>query len=402
MASLRDRFEHFNPQDEVAEGSAIRTGLVVPDTNVLLNLYRFQAGARDKLFGALATLNDRLWIPHQVALEFHRRRLDVMKDQEQYFTNTQREIKALISEIRNVTDVFPTRIGLNEDRAQEIRESISSLSSLLSDEITKARNSNEVRLRDRDSDGVLERLDALLGDRIGDSMAPAELKEARREAMSRVEARIPPGFEDGSKADPTGDYLIFRQLMDEARKQSRPVMFITDDEKRDWYRRQQDIPFGARAELREEMMAAADVPLVIVTTDTFLSRARKYLGFDVSDKTIAQAKELPSIIEENHQTADALENWVLLANMTDTERARSQALIDSYIATHAAAFSEDQKKAINEAAGRAFVSQLAKARVASSSDWWRRKLEMNILQEEVAAGQPPEADTQFKEDSEQE
>lgn len=49
-------------------------------------------------------------------------------------------------------------------------------------------------------------------------------------------AQLPPGYCDSGKADPTGDYLIFRQLMDEAKERKLPAMFITDDEKSDWYR----------------------------------------------------------------------------------------------------------------------------------------------------------------------
>ncbi len=43
--------------------------LFVFDTNVLLNLYRYQSGTRDELLNVLAQLSDRIWIPHHVALE---------------------------------------------------------------------------------------------------------------------------------------------------------------------------------------------------------------------------------------------------------------------------------------------------------------------------------------------
>jgi hypothetical protein len=50
---MRDQFEHFYAPDEQAVSTALKTGLVVPDANVLLSLYRFQREARDQLFGAL-------------------------------------------------------------------------------------------------------------------------------------------------------------------------------------------------------------------------------------------------------------------------------------------------------------------------------------------------------------
>jgi hypothetical protein len=82
---------------------------------------------------------------------------------------------------------------------------------------------------------VLAKLEDLLDNRFGEQMKPKALKAARKEARRRVAGRIPPGYEDAGKADPTGDYLIFRQLMDEAKTGQRPVVFATDDEKPDWY-----------------------------------------------------------------------------------------------------------------------------------------------------------------------
>ena len=115
-------------------------------------------------------------------------------------------------------------------------------------------------------------------------------------------AQRPPGYRDSGKADATGDYLIFRQLMNEAKECKLPVVFITDDEKTDWYRREHDIPLGPRYELREEMIAEAGVPFVIMTTERFLLHAEKYLNADVSAETVDQAKELPGIVEDDIRT----------------------------------------------------------------------------------------------------
>ncbi|MFE9237250.1 PIN-like domain-containing protein [Streptomyces sp. NPDC007007] len=50
------------------------SGLVVLDTNVLLNLYRSNESTRRDMLAALARLRERLWIPHQVLTEFWRNR----------------------------------------------------------------------------------------------------------------------------------------------------------------------------------------------------------------------------------------------------------------------------------------------------------------------------------------
>ena len=40
---------------------------------------------------------------------------------------------------------------------------------------------------------------------------------------------------EGSQA--LGDYVLWRQLLDEAAKRKLPVLLVTNDQKEDWYRR---------------------------------------------------------------------------------------------------------------------------------------------------------------------
>jgi hypothetical protein len=83
--------------------------------------------------------------------------------------------------------------------------------------------------------------------------------------------------------------------MTEAKTRGLPVVFITDDTKPDWYRFDQDIPLGARYELREEIKREAGVStFLMMTTEDFIGHAQKYLGDRFSDDTKEQAKELPA------------------------------------------------------------------------------------------------------------
>ena len=52
-------------------------GLIVLDTNALLNLFRYTESTRAEFLTVLQAIAEQLWIPHQIALEFQRRRLDV-------------------------------------------------------------------------------------------------------------------------------------------------------------------------------------------------------------------------------------------------------------------------------------------------------------------------------------
>jgi PIN like domain len=294
---LRDDFQHFYAPSEDAVAAALRTGLVTPDTNVLLSLYRFQSEARDDLFRALERLEDRLWVPYQVALEFHRKRLSVIDAQEKYFGATREELNSAVKTYIEKVKAFSGRIALTKERERELETAIFAVHKMVIEDVDKAESSNDVQLSTLNSDEVLTRLEDLLVNRVGAAMGPSELGEARKEALRRVEAKIPPGYMDKAKADPTGDYLVWAQLKQEAGKRKLPTVFITDDRKEDWYRREHGMTLGARLELREEMQAEAGVPFLVMTTETFLLQAKKYLDVAVSPQTMDQAKDLPSRID---------------------------------------------------------------------------------------------------------
>lgn len=316
MASLRDQFQHYYVPDDVAIEEAIQTGMIVPDTNVLLSLYRFQSGARENLFQALEKVGDRLWIPHQVGHEFHERRLDVMREQESYFSATQAELDKLVDAVQGKIRNFRARIALSPESVKEIEDSIASLRDLVTDAVKKAEDANEVRLSGHSSDDILARvLDLFPDGRVGDPMEPKELEEARNEAERRAKEKIPPGYKDRGKTDPSGDYLVWRQLMMEATKHERPVILITDDRKEDWYWMYNGQTLGARRELREEMMAEAGVLVLIMTTETFLNHAETYLDIPLSPETRDQ------VTYQGWSELDELEEAMLSSDIDVAENA---------------------------------------------------------------------------------
>lgn len=58
-----------------------KEGLVVLDTNVLLNLYRYPEKGRAELLKVLHEFQQQLWLPNRVAFEYHQRRSSVIEGQ---------------------------------------------------------------------------------------------------------------------------------------------------------------------------------------------------------------------------------------------------------------------------------------------------------------------------------
>ena len=55
-------------------------GLIVPDTNVIHNLYRYSKKTSNELLEVFQIYSERLWIPYQIGLEYQRNRLDIIKE----------------------------------------------------------------------------------------------------------------------------------------------------------------------------------------------------------------------------------------------------------------------------------------------------------------------------------
>jgi len=73
------------------------TCLFVLDANVLLNLYRYSQETSDELIGILKQVSDRLWVPHQAALEYQRQRLQVIAQQLEAYD----EMQELLGKTKN-------------------------------------------------------------------------------------------------------------------------------------------------------------------------------------------------------------------------------------------------------------------------------------------------------------
>jgi hypothetical protein len=78
---MRDLFRgYYKPTPE--ELAAIWEKCVFSfDANILLHIYSYTPETRERFFEILTCLKDRIWIPHQVAYEYHKNRIYVISDQ---------------------------------------------------------------------------------------------------------------------------------------------------------------------------------------------------------------------------------------------------------------------------------------------------------------------------------
>lgn len=69
------------------------------DTNVLLNLYRYQSSTRDELLNFIEKLSSKVWIPYHVALEYQRNRLVVISSQHKRYSEVRKIVESSINDL---------------------------------------------------------------------------------------------------------------------------------------------------------------------------------------------------------------------------------------------------------------------------------------------------------------
>ena len=289
------------------------TALFVPDTSFLLTLYRLPANPREKMFEALRAVENRLWVPHNVILEYMRNRPTVIADQKIKFNEVRKIIseshKKLIDQLSNLKlekrhsliDIKPF-----EDKLDEIIKGFyNEIFELEKNHITY------------ENDDLFDAIFLLFNNKIGTPpQDQEEIDTIYKEAEKRFSKKIPPGYMDIDKSKDKasssyeygginyqrqyGDYLIWSQLIKHAADNKiKSVIFITDDTKEDWFWTINKQKIGPRPELVEEIKRLGGIELFyIYSTEKFMEYANSYLGLNIEHAALKAIKDITEFFRE--------------------------------------------------------------------------------------------------------
>lgn len=101
---MEDMFKGYSNYSNEEYAEIWKEGMIVLDTNILLNFYRYSKETRDELYNTLKKLKKRLWIPYQVAQEYFNNKSNVISTVFKTFNDLSNKIKKeqdiIINEIR--------------------------------------------------------------------------------------------------------------------------------------------------------------------------------------------------------------------------------------------------------------------------------------------------------------
>ncbi|MBD8098782.1 DUF4935 domain-containing protein [Pseudomonas fluorescens] len=335
---MKGIFPQYSDVSTVNYSETWKSALFVFDTNVLLNLYRYQTNTREELLAVLGELSDRIWLPYHVALEFQRNRLHVIADQSKRFFEIQDVIEKSKSNLSNDID----KLQLHKRHALINPDSlISGFKELTDNFLDDLRKLQESQQKLTSIDPLKQKIEDLFDGKIGASFNnQKEIDELFKTAENRYKLKIPPGYEDSKKDKYSvdefahqgliykrkyGDYLVWNQILDHIKNSEiKKIIFITDDGKEDWWKKielQGPKTIGPRPELVEEAYKFGAETFLMYKPENFLKFAQDFLRADISEETITEVREISSsnqpsgpIAAHSHIIASVM-NWI--ARRTD-------------------------------------------------------------------------------------
>lgn len=307
MKGLFPQYDYSTPADYE---ETWKTALFVFDTNVLLNLYRYQERTREELLEMFDKLADRIWIPHHVALEFQRNRLTVIAAQGRRFSEIRKVIeKAKLDLTNGISNLQLTKRHtlINPDPL------ITGFDKLTSEFLAELDELQENQQALNTPDPIKERIEKIFDGKVGAAFSTQdEVDKKSKAAELRYKAKIPPGYkdEDKDKDGPDdfyhhgivykrkyGDYFVWSQILEHAEKSNhKKLVFITDDAKEDWWKQIDfDGPktLGPRPELVDEATNVGRLDTFLMyKPEGFLKFANEFLAAKVSNETLKEVHEI--------------------------------------------------------------------------------------------------------------
>ncbi|GGI98419.1 PIN-like domain-containing protein [Paenibacillus hunanensis] len=297
------------------------------DSNTLLNLYRYPETTREVFLEILQEIKQRLWIPYQVAFEYHKNLNEVLYTQNNGYTLFQKIVDDSIKELISKIDT----------KAKELRHTNITTNSLLSIiNKTKEQLTNEIILQQGehpDLEDLKERLNLIIGDQVGRSYTQEELDKIYGIGEGRYSNLVPPGFKDlkdkqgktsfydGVKyKDEYGDLVYWFQIIEKAKNPDVDgIILISDDTKEDWIYKVNGQKKGIHPELMNEFRRETEGKLFyLYNSEQFIKHAKKYLLTDNQNMQniddvitdIKVTKQSEELIQENNKRYIELSHFV--------------------------------------------------------------------------------------------
>lgn len=293
---------------------------------------------------------DSLWIPYQVGIEFQRRRLDVQQHAFDAYDRVGADLTKFVNQAKD---------ALNQYRAHpviDIERELSAVDVFQADfqrRLAAAKGQHPTE----EFNVSFAKVTELFAGKVGAKPTPERIAAIHKEGNDRYAKKIPPGFEDAKKAaeggDKFGDLVIWMEMIEKAKADKRPIIFVTDDGKSDWWHIHRGKKVGPHPALVEEFLATTGQEFHIYELLQFL-RYAAVTGSEIKEESvrkIADSLAADAEVETPPSDIERFKSQKALRTELRSKETELDGLIKSLIdlpptPQQAAASGEDTKQAL--------------------------------------------------------
>ncbi len=263
---MREVLKGIMPLSEKDREAVLGRATVVLDTNVLLDMYKYSRPTSTTYLNHMRHVQKQLWIPYQVAFEFLKNRQTVRLDATKPHSQLITRLETLRSDIGNAAKKS------HVEKDQPATNFVRSVSRYLN-HLGKQRDELRDWAKDDANDDILDTLSKYFGGKAGPAPTADWLTLVEGDAKKRYAQKVPPGYEDDKKeTNSYGDYILWRQCIEQCINEETPLLFVTSDAKGDWWTLtgEKKGRTGPRIELLREFYESTGQQLVMMDAGEFM------------------------------------------------------------------------------------------------------------------------------------
>lgn len=141
---------------------------------------------------------------------------------------------------------------------------------------------------------------------------------------------MPPGYGDSKKANNKfGDLLIWKEIIAYAKSKKLDIIFVTHDQKDDWWNDVSGKTIGPRVELRKEFYEETGKMFHMYTMSSFLSFFTESNGKSIDKTTMDEVELFASVVRKKVSRAELNEYYASLEDNKEKAAAKLRFRITS-------------------------------------------------------------------------
>ena len=292
---MRDIYEIYY-LSEKREEVLWSTCLFVFDSSALLNFYYYSDQTRKDIFTTtFEPLKGRLWIPQYVEYEYLKNRKITSRKPISAYESLLKQhvskIKQHIIQLKNKTQKPDEHPFLDSTLIDDFAKQFEDVEDKIKKQIVAEKKKINAMA---EKDTVFEAFKNYFD--VGVEYSFEQLMNIAKEGEHRYKFKIPPGYRDAKSKigfQIFGDLIIWKQILEHAKIAKKPIIFVTDDVKEDWWiLGKKNTIQRPREELIKEIKDFANSDFWMYTSVQFLERARRILKTEIAQEVLEEVRQV--------------------------------------------------------------------------------------------------------------